>query len=66
MRGYYSERLKVISLADMPILVHVTDDLSEQELVEFFQIALHAENYEYCEALEAEANKRHFTLKTKK
>lgn len=64
-RGYYSERWKVINVLDQPVLVHVTEDLSEEELVKFFGFALQAENWEYCEALEAEANKRNFTLKTR-
>lgn len=66
-RGYYSERWKVVNLWEVQVVVHVTDDLSEKEVVDFYRIALEAENYEYCEALEAEANKRGFTLiKTKK
>lgn len=62
-RGFYSERWQVIDVGGNPVLVHVTGDMSEPELVDFFKIALSAENWEYCEALEAEANKRHFTLK---
>lgn len=65
-RKYYSERWKCITINDQPVIIYVTDDLSERELVEFFRNALDADNWEYCEALEAEANGRGFTLKKRR
>lgn len=64
-RGYYSERWKAVDLWGAVTLIYVTGDLSEKDVVEFYRRALQDENYEYCEALEAEANKRGFTLKKK-
>lgn len=67
MRKYgYSEKWKVVDLAGIPTLIHVTDDLTDKELIEFFRIAIEGENYEYAESLQAEANSRNFEIKIRK
>lgn len=62
MRGHYSERWKLINLDGHPLLVYETSDLSDSELLQFYRTAIEGENYEYCAALEAEANSRGLTL----
>lgn len=59
----YSERFKVINVEGLAVTVYVTDDLTDEELAEHFCTALNKENYEYCEALAAEAAHRSIELK---
>lgn len=63
MRGYYSEKWKIINFDDTPVLIWVTSDIGDEELATFFKIAVDQENYEYAQALMAEAESRGLKLK---
>jgi hypothetical protein len=55
--------MKIVSMEGFDIPVHVVDDLSDEELVEYFRIAFEKGDYEHCAALHAEATRRNIKLK---
>lgn len=57
-RGHYSERFKITSIGQEDILLWVTDDLDDEEIINHFEIAMSKDNFEYAQALYAEAQYR--------
>jgi hypothetical protein len=51
-----------IQVMGQVVLVYVTKDLSNNELQEHFVRAMEREDYEYCQALIAEADSRDIKL----
>ena len=47
------------------VLFPVTDDLTDKELQRHFTAAIESEDYDYADAIKAEAESRHITLKVK-
>ena len=58
----YSIIYKNINVEGFLVTVIVTDDLTDEELAEHFVTALNKEEYEYCDALRAEAARRNIKL----
>lgn len=60
----YSERFTTFSVGeDQSIIIYVTEDLDDDELKKYFEIALSKENFEYCYALAVEALTRGIKFK---
>ena len=58
----YHEKFKVISIEGHDLVVHVVDHLNDEEILEFYQIALEKDEFEYAHALAAEAITRNLKL----
>lgn len=54
----YSIMYKTIDVEGHPVVMYIVDDLDDNTLAEHFVGALNREDYEYCEALAAEASSR--------
>lgn len=61
----YSTRYKVIEVDGHQIMIYVVDDLDDELLQEHFKMALDKEDFEYFEAIRAEAMHRNLRLKVK-
>lgn len=59
----YSVMYKTIEMDGHSIVVYVVDDLENEQLAEHFVQALNREDYEYAEALSAEALSRGIEFK---
>lgn len=64
-KSKYSIRFTTITVDGHPVIVYVVDDLDDELLNEHFNLALDREDYEYCEALQAEAMSRNLKIKVK-
>lgn len=59
-----SIRYAVVEVAGTQVVITITDDLSDELLQQHFDKALDEEDYEYCQALRAEADKRNYKLES--
>lgn len=59
----YSEKIKIIDVEGHLIDVFVVEDLTDEELIRFFDIAMNKESYEHAQAIFAEAVTRDIKLR---
>ena len=62
-KNIYSIRFTTIDVDGHPVIMYIVNDLDDDLLGEHFCQALEREDYEYCEAIQAEATARHLLLK---
>ncbi len=53
-----SERFTAESIEGIVVTIFYTEDLTDDAIVDSYRIHIEKENYEYCAALVAEADKR--------
>jgi hypothetical protein len=57
-----ARRYKVEDVAGHQIVVPVTEDIEDEYLQAHFEIGWHAGDYEYCQAIHVESQRRSITI----
>lgn len=54
----YSEKFKILEISDCMIMVHVVEDLNDDEIVSYYHTAIELEHFDHAFALNAEGIRR--------
>lgn len=62
----YTQKMKVVDFEGSQVIMWVLNDMTHKELAQALRYFTEREDFEYCEAILAEAELRNITLNAKK